>query len=330
MYTIKQSPEDFVVKEISNVKIKNSGKYFYSKLTKKNRNTLDVVKQLARILYVKEKQIGFAGNKDKHAVTEQTISFYGVKKDKIIKIINKDWDLEFLGSGSKPISLGDLEGNYFEIVVRDFEDDYVEGISFIENYFDEQRFSKNNVKVGKCLIKKDFKNALKLIDDENCNARLSKKPNDLIGALKLIPLRLLRMYVNAYQSYLWNEIVEKYLRKNNRVCLEVDYSVGTFVFVENPDKFAGLEVPLIGFSDDLIQDNEINEITTSIMEKENISHKDFIIKQIPELTLEGEMRKVVVAVNDFKVLKKGKGWVKLSFSLQKGSYATMVVKRLFG
>ena len=118
--------------------------------------------------------------------------------------------------------------------------------------------------------------------------------------------------------------VINYLRKNDRVELEIDYSLGTFVFVENPPKFIDLEIPLIGFSE--VDDNLVKEL----MNKEGITHQDFIIKQVPELTLEGEMRPVMVDVREFKILEKCNDWVKISFTLPKGSYATMVVKKLFG
>ena len=69
------------------------------------------------------------------------------------------------------------------------------------------------------------------------------------------------------------------------------------------------------------------------MQRENITSADFVIKQIKELTQMGEMRKAFIAVKDLKIglsqndeLNKGKKKVSISFSLGKGSYATMVVR----
>ena len=53
MYKLKQSPEDFIVEEISKVTIQN-GPYSYYLLKKENRNTLDVVKEIAKRLKIKE------------------------------------------------------------------------------------------------------------------------------------------------------------------------------------------------------------------------------------------------------------------------------------
>ncbi|MBU0457323.1 MAG: tRNA pseudouridine(13) synthase TruD [Nanoarchaeota archaeon] len=329
MYILKQLPEDFIVKEISNVEIKDKGKYFYYKLKKTNRNTLDVVKEIAKQLNVKEKQVGFAGSKDKHAVTEQLIS----APKKLDKINIDKVSLEFLGYGNKPISLGDLEENEFEIVVRHLENFSIDKINLVENYFDEQRFSLHNVDIGRHLIKKEFEDAVKLIDDSRANEHLKKRKNDFIGALKNLPIRLLRMYVNAYQSYLWNETLAGHLRKKGKVLKEVEYSLGKIVFVSDAEKFVDLEIPLIGFGCESL--DNFKDIIKKIMEKENLDYPDFVIKQIPELSLEGDLRKAFVKINNLKISKetnddfnKDKKKLTVKFSLGKGSYATMVVRRM--
>ena len=182
------------------------------------------------------------------------------------------------------------------------------------------------------LVLKDFKKAVGLIDDEKVLQHLEKNENDFVGALKRIPLRLLRMYINAYQSYLWNKNVEKIL--NNSSIMKIDYSLGSFVFVE---EMSDLKVPLIGFCSEELEDKTAREVIKGIMTQEKIRYRDFIIKQIPELSLEGELRDVFVKVNDLIIgkpeedeLNKGMRKVKVSFSLPKGSYATIVVRRLLG
>jgi len=305
IYKIKQIPEDFVVKEIASVKVLTSGSYSYWWLEKKNWNTLDSVKKIAQVLGLREKEVGFAGSKDKKAVTRQLISLKRVKKDKVESLELKDIKLEFYGYGLGPISLGDLWGNEFEIVVRNLDDFEFEEMKEIVNYFDAQRFGGNNVEVGRALVKKDFSAVCEL-------SKLEVKRNDYIGAIKTIPKRLLRLYVNAYQSYLWNKTVEVVLDKG----LKVE------------------EVPLIGFGTSL--SGEVGEIIREVMNGEGLELKDWVIKQIPELSLEGETRKVKVLVVDFKVLEKGddelnlgKKKIKFSFRLGKGSYATQVIKEMF-
>jgi len=338
MYKLKQIPEDFVVKEVSNVKIGDKGKYLYFKLSKREENTLDAVKQLSRELHLPEKNIGVAGNKDRNALTEQVCSLLGADKERLLKIKLDKIKIVFLGYGDVSVCLGDLEGNQFIIVVRNLETKTnITPLHYVPNYFDEQRFSENNMEIGRSLVKKDFKKAAELVDDYHGRDWLQEHPQDYVGALKKVTMRMLRMYVNAYQSYLWNETLARYLRLKSKKIHEVDYSEGKLIFIEDTDQFKELKIPIIGFgSEDLIKDVEIGQLIDVIMKEEDLSYSHFVIKQIPELTLEGEERAAFVEVKDLKVgkleedeLNSGKKKVKLSFTLGKGSYATMVVKNLF-
>jgi len=335
MYKLKQIIEDFVVIEIPAVKTEPHGRYLYVWIKKKGANTLDVVKELARQLRLKEKDIGFAGSKDKHAVTEQLLSIIGEKKEIVELIKIEDASIDFYGYGNQPISLGDLQGNRFEIAIRNLDDEKVDQIHFLENYFDEQRFSLHNVEIGRYLLKKEFAKAVSLIDEAKVKRCLEQKPTDYVRALKVLPNRLLRMYVNAYQSYIWNRTVAMYLEKKGKVLKKVTYSEGELVFVSNAADFKNLKIPLIGFGYEDVDDKGIQDIIDEIMNEENLSYADFIIKQIPELTLEGELRNVFIEVKDLKIGKKeedelnaGKKKVKVSFTLPKGCYATMVIKRI--
>lgn len=336
MYKLKQIPEDFVVKEISNQKYLENGKYLYFLLRKRNYGTIEAIKIIAQNLQIREKEIGFAGNKDKNAVTEQVCSVSGISRERLEKIKLTEIELKFLGYGDKPISLGDLAGNYFEIVIRNLDDFKINKLKHFPNYFDEQRFSEHNVEIGKALLKKDFEKACSLIDRKEVQEHLVQKPKDFVGAMKRLPIRLLRIYLNAYQSYLWNEILAEFLRQKGKLLNEIDYSQGKLVFVKDSETFLDLEIPIIGFdSEDKKIDYDLKVILKNILSKEKITYSDFIIRQIPELTLEGEMRKAFTEIKDLKIgktekdeLNPGKKKVKLSFSLGKGSYATMAIKAL--
>jgi tRNA pseudouridine13 synthase len=71
------------------------------------------------------------------------------------------------------------------------------------------------------------------------------------------------------------------------------------------------------------------------MKGEKLKQEDFIMRKIPELSSEGNSRSMFVEVKDFKVsyskdeLNKGKLKAVLDFKLPPGSYATMVVKKMF-
>ena len=79
---------------------------------------------------------------------------------------------------------------------------------------------------------------------------------------------------------------------------------------------------IIGFGTKVTKD--IKEI----LEKEGITTRDFIIKQIPELSLEGNERQIFADIKNLEIEKIEKGYI-LKFMLPKGSYATEVIKQIF-
>lgn len=303
MYKIKQKPEDFIVEEITNVKPKDSGRYIYYKMKKRNYTVIRALGQIAGRLNIPLRRIGFAGTKDKIALSTQYISFDYVAREKIDRLKLEDITLEFYGYGDNPISLGDLIENHFIIMVDDADKEPKVLKRFV-NYFGQQRFSKNNVDVGKAILKKDFKRAVNLIVEvdndfrERSEEYLKDQLNDYIGLLRTIPKKILLLYVHSYQSYVWNESVKQL-----------------------PDKD---KVPIVGF------DTKLDgwDIIKSIIEKDGIILRDFIIRSIPELTSEGDIREMFAEVHDMKI-EKIEDRYRLEFFLPKGSYATVFLEQIF-
>jgi tRNA pseudouridine13 synthase len=246
---------------------------------------MDVVKFLTNRGF----KVGFAGLKDKNAVTTQYISVY--RKRISFEIDNVE--IKYLGSGRKPIYMGQLEGNEFIITIRDL-DEKLKDVKEVVNYFGEQRFSKQNVELGRSLVKRDFKDVCKRLE-------LDVQGNDYVNALRAFGLRKLKFFIHAYQSYLWNEVV-----KGEK----------------------GGKLPIFGF---LTKDERYDEI----IKKESITRKDFIIKQVPELSSEGSERDVLMKIKGFKTLEfcddelnQGKKKQVVKFFLSKGCYATVVLESL--
>jgi len=288
---IKNKPEDFIVEEIIDLEC-TGGNYGYYKVVKKDRNTLDVVADIARCAGVKRKDVGFAGSKDRRAVTTQYVSVKGFKGE--LRVRNAD--ISFIGSGAKPISLGDLKGNKFKIKL-DQEINFK--VNFCVNYFGKQRFGKNNIEIGKAIVKKEFEKACLLAE-----AEVEKK--DFIGALRRFDKKLLRLFVHAYQSYLWNLYARKYIDENYK-------NVNGFVL----KKEENVSIPLASF------DMESDEIYDSIFADEGVCKEDFLIREMPELVSCCVYRELFVNVSDF--VPDGY-WV--SFFLPSGSYATVVIEFL--
>jgi len=316
MYKIKQIPEDFYVKEIIDLEFTNSGDYSYYLLKKINETTLNAIERISKTLRIQTKNIGFSGMKDKRGITEQAISiFKGPPKDYELSNIV----LKFLGYGKERINLGAHRENYFEIVVRNI-DERPKKIKTIINYFDDQRFSEKNKEIGKKIILGHFEDALKLIlettkQNNLIRLHLEKNPRDYIGAILRLPKRILRIYINVYQAYLWNKTAEEYLNKKNKVL--------------------NIKIPIIGFATEFGND-EVSRIILNIMKNEKITTRNFIIKQIPWLSSEGSMRDLIVKIKGLKIgkleedeLNENKKRVKVEFTLPKGSYATTAIKQLF-
>jgi tRNA pseudouridine13 synthase len=318
MYRLKQIPEDFVVDEIFHPKLSDGdeGNYLYALVRKKNVATPDAIGMISKALHLKQKDIGFAGNKDKRAVTSQLMSFYNVDEKQVSEINIQGVDISVLGRGEKPISLGDHEANRFIITIRELEDDKYPKIEAIKekniefiNYFGEQRFGTNNIKIGIAIVRKDFKKACELIDDPDINSYLEERPNDCVGALRTMSKRRLTMYVHAVQSHVWNVLA---------------------------DKFRDEEIiPIPGYMTEF-ENSDMRDFVEKYYAEFGFISRDFIIREIPNLFTGGGSRKRVVIAKDVKIEEKGeddlnpgKKKITLSFSLPTGSYATVFIKSLF-
>ncbi|ALV62066.1 tRNA pseudouridine 13 synthase [Thermococcus sp. 2319x1] len=173
---IKTCPEDFIVKEKIPKSIFKGDNCLIYLLKKRNWETMAAIKEIAKRIGIDYKQIGFAGTKDRHAVTYQYISICTENSEEIKKRLDSleisDISLEFAGYG-KRLKLGMLLGNYFQITVRDINPDTaLERTKDIlaelkvkggfPNYFGYQRFGEKRVinhEVGKLLLKGNFEEA---------------------------------------------------------------------------------------------------------------------------------------------------------------------------
>ncbi|RLE39013.1 hypothetical protein DRJ17_02360 [Candidatus Woesearchaeota archaeon] len=318
MYKIKQLPEDFIVKEINNITVKDKGRYSYWLLKKKNHNTISAIHIIANAIGKPLNTIGYAGNKDKNAVTEQIISIKNVNKKRVESTQLRNISLKFLGVGDEPVVIGMLEGNYFEIVVRNIESKPFIKKEFI-NLFGEQRFSKKNVDIGKAIVHGCFDKAAKLIAETDREYGAKKfynaNKNNPIAMIRLLPKSLIKLYVHAYQSKMWNDIAIEYIKNKKR---------------------KNCKIPIIGFGTNINNYNkDIRNIVLKIIKKENISKENFIIRQLPEISSEGGERDLFVKVNieasrlEHDEINKGKKKIFLKFSLPKGSYATEIIRQIF-
>ncbi|HEY5806721.1 MAG TPA: tRNA pseudouridine(13) synthase TruD, partial [Povalibacter sp.] len=147
---IRVAPEDFVVREWLGFDADGDGDHWLLTVRKRGANTHWVAKQLAKHAQIHVRDVGFAGLKDRNAVTEQAFTV------PVRSAAGSDW-AGFVGEGFEVIAAqrhrrklkrGALRGNDFEIIVRDVEGDPATiaaristvATQGVPNYFGPQRF----------------------------------------------------------------------------------------------------------------------------------------------------------------------------------------------
>ncbi len=171
---IKVTPEDFVVVEDPLPSIFEGRRHAIFMLKKRKWDTMSAVKEVAKRSGLSHRQMGFAGTKDRHAVTCQYVSVPAEAKERVEALRIRDIELRFISYG-RFIKLGHLLGNRFRIIVRDVDGNSFERTKAViqeirekggfPNYFGYQRFGERRVinhLVGKLLLERDFEGAAKL------------------------------------------------------------------------------------------------------------------------------------------------------------------------
>ena len=252
----------------------------------------------------------------------------------------------------------------------------------IPNYFDEQRFGSARHKqgfIGKEIFKGKFENALKLFFEpskfdekkvrdiksdvlinwenwQNCGISAFgdyKKILDYLKsqwprkayrkALSLINRDLLFLMLNAYQSFLYNEILRLYIielsEKYNLPLKKREYNVGEFIFYQElPDNVVNslklVQLPVPGF-DSVIDEPAVVNITQKVLASERISLANLKVKKIAGLEVRGLSRKMIFFPENFSISKTEdddvyslKKKINIKFFLPKGCYATILIKKL--
>lgn len=149
---VRTSPADFKVEEITAVRPAGTGEHVLVKVRKRGANTQWVARSLATRAGVRIRDVGFAGLKDRHAVTEQWFSIHLPGRDVSCDALAGD-DYEILERvrHTRKIRRGALRGNRFEILLRDVDGErrlleerlHCLASRGAPNYFGSQRFGRN-------------------------------------------------------------------------------------------------------------------------------------------------------------------------------------------
>lgn len=250
----------------------------------------------------------------------------------------------------------------------------------IPNYFDEQRFGSARHKagfMGREIFLGQREKALRLYftpskHDDQKTRKLKKCVVDNWGrweacreiafgeygrilgylaghprahheALEMIDRRFLVFALNAYQSFLFNEVLARWVsalaaRKGFAVRGSA-YGHGVFIFPEKlppglAGELAGLRLPVPGY-DSEIADAGVRATVEEVLAEQGIRLSDLRVRQMRRLSAHGVDRAAFVRPRDLSVsgpgpdeLYPGKLSLELRFFLPRGSYATLVVRRL--
>ena len=161
-------------------------------LYKVGRDTFEIVAKIARHLGIAKERIGFAGLKDRAAVTMQEISIDAVSpggiSPKRVLSLNRDLVRAAIGNlrwTGRALHFGEHGGNHFCLVIRQVEAEALvikKAVSSLKrrgfiNYFGHQRFGLGGgsglsaVAVGKALVMGHYRQAATFImsDDDACS-----------------------------------------------------------------------------------------------------------------------------------------------------------------
>jgi tRNA pseudouridine13 synthase len=167
--TLKLLNEDFIVTELPLQLPSGEGEHIWLDIEKNGANTAFVAQQLADAAGVQERDVGYAGLKDRYAITRQWFSIYLPKGETPDLTVLQHPEFKVLSQSRhvKKLRPGDLRGNRFSIVLRDVigERDAIEvnlkavASQGVPNYFGAQRFGfeGGNVAQGRAMLAREIR-----------------------------------------------------------------------------------------------------------------------------------------------------------------------------
>lgn len=167
--TLKSFNEDFSVTELPLQLPSGEGEHIWLDIEKNGANTAFVAQQLAEAAGVQERDVGYAGLKDRNAITRQWFSIYLPKGETPDLTQLQHPEFKVLGQSRhvKKLRPGDLQGNRFRIVLRDVigDRDALEANLMavasggVPNYFGAQRFGfeGGNVEQGRAMLAREIR-----------------------------------------------------------------------------------------------------------------------------------------------------------------------------
>jgi len=312
----KQQPADFKVVEILSFTLTGEGDHVYLFIEKTACNTDWVAAELAKLTGLKPVDVGYAGKKDRHAVTRQWFSLHmpNQQEPDWAELPNEITVLEKTRHNKK-LRTGSIEKNVFDLAVCDVSGDEAEierRLQLIKsrgfpNYFGPQRFG------NQCA------NVYKLVGTIKGRRRMSKTQRS--------------MCISSARSYLFNQILNKRVRQGNwnqAISGDVMALQGSRSIFVPDEALAQTIVNRIAVHD--IHPAAVmwgrGEIKTTLQAREIENN---VIDAYPDLIAALNKAGVDMAYRSMRVVVPDLTWVlknnrlTLHFSLDSGAYATALL-----
>ena len=319
---IRSSNADFRVWEQSISEPEGSGEHLWVLLRKDGWTTVITADVLSQWAGVSKKQVSYAGQKDRHAVTEQWFSIHLPGKPDPSREWNWPEGIQVLKMvrHNRKLRRGALSGNRFQITIRQCSEAHQEierGLELIDecgvpNYFTEQRFGRDGQNVER---------AKAFFSGRNRPSRSTRS-----------------MLISAARSWLFNQVLAARVtgrdwdqaRKGDLMMLSGSHSVFLLeeVDAEITQRAKDGDVhptgPLPGEVDKLRVQDEIFELEKAVLEGE-----PEIMKGLLEQRVKSSRRPLRVIPTSFNATWEEQTTLRLDFGLPAGSYATAVLRELF-
>ncbi|MEM4682976.1 MAG: tRNA pseudouridine(13) synthase TruD [Ignisphaera sp.] len=315
-------------------------KYIY--IAKKiNIDTYTLCELLKKKLSCSSSEI--LGLKDTEAVAHQVVILYGcrapVKELKLemnerhVEAFLWQCDTEVIHNGNKFMIKLVIDPDNVDVIMNRLNVVKKYRGMFL-NFFGYQRFgSRRPIThiLGKFLVKKNWDSFIEVLCEHSfstqysaingrgytfCNLRY-RYEDSLTFIKKAIPRHYLRLFVEAYQSYLFNVVLSKlWIEMLNNRSIENTVSIMNSIY---------RYIPIIG-SRIKIHQPGIKNIIEEVLNVEGIEPKDFILKELG-IESRGDFRESITYARDIYVYSE-RNEIRISFVLDRGSYASIFIREI--
>jgi len=186
---------------------------------------------------------------------------------------------------------------------------------------------------------------------------LLDNPGDYEGAINHLPKYLIKLLISSFQSYLFNKMISLRYEKGISLTKPIKGDVFNILDEENGnktqikyiynglyDKFlqeayelnrAKIVFPLIGYNTNLDEFPSMKSLILEILDNEGISSEIFTKKLLESYEFKGSFRSIITKPLGLKIMEyteddlfQNRYKLKVEFSLQKGSYATLLLREI--